>query len=418
MSFVLRVCLALGLVVLQACGGGGGSGGGSVNSQAALTPYPVLPSSFENKASLSLPIELTQLPKLSTVMGGSIPLGLDSVGESIAVADFKQNGTFLAFVVVSNLTNNAKALFVGLNSTGGYEIVDLFNDPNIDQVACPTPKQSLVADLNGDSRPDVYLVCAGSGGVPTIEQYVYLSMNSGKFQLKTTLTIVSSPTSLNATSASIADINGDGCKDVVTNDSGALRLMLATSCSAGQYTLLDYADTQNTTRLPSVGYGDPPSNVQGVFFIPRSGPRYDLIVAGQGNQGNPVKWYYNHGSGYFKPVLGLLGFDVRGYSILPQYASTQYDYLEAGSYGYVYITNSQNFERLVRITKPDLQSGLVLTPEYYRPVDWINPVNNWPSFLRLFADSNLRPYDAGCEATTSRCTKIFPSVTVYSTTWP
>lgn len=414
----LRGIVLASLYLLQACGGGGGGAGGTLGSSTVVKPIEVLPSSFENKALPGLPVELTQLPKLSVALGGVFTTGWDSVGDSLAVADFKRNATYSAFVIVSNQINSAKPYFVGYTPAGGYEIQDLFNDPSVDQVACPFPQQSLIADLNGDTRPDVYVACAGSNtGAPLpVEQFVYLSLANGKYQMKTTRSIVSSPTTLHATSASLADINGDGCIDVVTTNGGDLTLMLG-SCTSQQYTLLEPSHTRNANRLPSLGSGDPPSSVQGVFLIPRSGPtRYDLIVAGQGNQGNPVKWYYNS-YGYFGPSATRLGLDNRAYSIAPQFASTRYDYWESNTSGYIYITNAQNFVRLVQISKPDLSSGLDLTPWYYQPSD-LSPVNNWPSYIRALSDGNLHAYDGSCDAS-SRCTKAFPMViTSYKTVWP
>ena len=416
-SFVMRGCLISLLLLLQSCGGGGGGSGGdtSANSQT-VTPYPVLSSSFENKAVAGLPVELTQLPKLSVAIGGTFVNGWDSVAESLAVADFKRDRTYTAFVIVSDRLSAAKAFFVSHTAAGGYQEVTGLFETAADQVACPFPQQSLVADLNGGTRPDIYVACAGSasGAPQAVEQYVYLSQSNGKFQMKTTRTLASTPTSLHANSASLADIDGDGCQDVVTTNGGSLVLMRG-SCTGQQYTLYEPSHAANSGRLPALNSGDPPSSVQGVFLIPRTN-RYDLIVAGQGNQGTPVKWFYNS-AGYFGPSLTQAGRDVRGYAIAPQYVSTRYDYVESSSSGYLYITNAQNFERLVKIAKPELQTGLDLTPWYYSPADKVNPVNNWPSALRVMTDGNLRPYDAGCDATT-RCTKVFSLTTGYGTVWP
>ena len=394
--------ILFGLVVLlQSCGGGGGSSSGTNGSSPFLNPIRVLPSSFENKAMEGLPVELTSLPKLSVAIGGIFNTNWESVGESLAVADFKRNGTYSAFVIVSDQLNTAKPYFVGYSVSGGYELQDLFDNPSDDQVACPFPQQSLIADLNGDTKPDIYVACSSSVGA--VAQYVYLSQPNGKYQKKTTATIVSTPTLLNASSATLADIDGDGCKDVVTNDGGSLILMLGRTCTGNQYTLS--AHDPLSGRLPTTGSGDPPNNVQSVFLIPRGISRYDLIVAGRGNQSTPVKWFYNS-DGYFGPSITRSGFDLRGYAIAPQVLTSRYDYLESGSYGYIYITNGNNFVYMVQIVKPDYMSTLDTTPRYYFPSDTINPINNWPSYLRVVNDAYLQPYDAAC--TSTRCNKQFP----------
>ena len=398
----LRLIL-LGLVVLlQSCGGGGGSSSGTNGSSPLLDAIQVLPSSFENKARKGLPVapvELTNLPKLSVAIGGIFNSNWESVGESLAVADFKRNGTYSAFVIVSDQTNTAKPYFVGYSVSGGYELQDLFDDPSVDQVACASPQQSLIADLNGDTKPDIYVACSYVGSTA---QYVYLSQPNGKYQMKTTVTIVSTPTLLNASSATLADIDGDGCKDVVTNDGGSLILMLGRTCTGNQYTLWAHDPTDG--RLPTPTSGNPPTTVQSVFLIPRGTSRYDLIVAGHGSQPTAVKWFYNS-RGYFGPSITRLGFDLRGYA-LPQVPTTRYDYLESGPYGYIYITNQKNFVNMVQIIKPDYLNSLDTTPRYYSPSDPINPINNWPSYLHVVNDAYLQPYDAAC--TSTRCNKQFP----------
>ncbi len=407
----MRIIL-LGLVVLlQACGGGGGGSGGTSGSSQVVTPKTVLPSSFENKSISDLPTELTQLPNLRAIT--SLGLTVDSVSSSLAVSDFQRNGTYSAFVIASDGTT-LRPYFIGYDSGTWTNLSGTLFRSVAHQETCANPKQSLVADLNQDGRPDIYVVCAGlnsGGSLQPQAQYVYLSQSDGTYLTTTTSTIAPSVTLL-ASSAAIADIDRNGCPDVVTTDNGSLKIMMGT-CGAGSYTL--NAPASNTGRVPSSGVSALPSNIQSVFLIPRgSAPaRYDLMVGGDGSsQGTPLRWYLNN-SGFFDNTDVL---KVRTYALAFGDGTNRYDYLESSTHGYVYISNvpvgvvSQSFVKLARIPLPDVSSDTT-SLSYLVPAAG-EPLTNWPSAMRLL-NNNLRVYDAGCGLVTtqdnsSRCGKQYP----------
>ena len=388
-SWARQLSMLCAVVLLHACGGGGGGSAGN-NSTPAATPLSVLPSSYENKMA-ALPVALTQLPKLSAVaaLASGLTLGMDSVPASLAVADFQRNGSYSAFVIASDGTSQARAYMVGYGATGNWtDLSDSLFRNSTDRVACVRPEQAAVADLNSDGRPDVYVACSGNAG-GSVPQVLYLSQTDGKYQ-KTTTTV-----QLNATSVALADIDGDtnACKDVVTTHNGALQVMMATACN-GVYTLSLPAD--NTGRVPQSAVARPPSNVRNVFLVPRANRRYDLLVGGDGSLGFSFKWFLNNGnygsSGYFDTTDVT---KVRDYLLTVDTGNNRYDYLESGSYGYIYIRNgaTQAFGGFNRIPLPGVSSTIsysVLTP----PAS--HSLTDWPVAMRL-VDNSLRVYDAGCD---------------------
>jgi len=91
--------------------------------------------------------------------------------------------------------------------------------------------------------------------------------------------------------------------------------------------------------------------------------------------------------------------------------NNRYDYLESGSYGYIYIRNgaTQAFGGFNRIPLPGVSSTIaysVLTP----PAS--HTLTDWPVAMRL-VDNTLRVYDAGCDVlvalnNSSRCGRQYP----------
>ena len=348
------------------------------------TPLAVLPSSYENK-NAAVPVELTQLPKLSAVavFVPGLVSGMDSVPASLAVADFQRSGSYSAFVIASDGSSQSRAFFVGYGVASGWsDLSDALFRSSSDRAACLRPEQSAVADLNGDGRPDIYVACSGSSG-GSVAQLLYMSQSDGKY-VKTML-----PVSLNASSVALADIDGNGCKDVATTHNGALQILMATACS-GSYTLTLPAD--NAGRIPQSGVALPPSNIRNVFLVPRLSPaRYDLLVGGDGSLGFSFKWYLNNdSSGYFDTLDAT---KVRSF-MLTDTGNNRYDYLESGDYGYIYVRNgsTQTFGALTRVPVPRTGSTIA----YASLIPTVShTLVDWPAAIRLVGTS-LRVFDAGC----------------------
>ena len=397
-SIFSRIHLILGVLLLQACGGGGGGDGSSNNSSGAGTPKTVLASSYENKARSDIPPQLTQLPKLTASSGivTGLDTGMASEPTSLAVADFQRNGSYSAFVITSDRISKSKAFFVGYNAASGWsDLSDTLLPSGTDRTACLFPQQSAVADFNQDGKPDVYVACSGSAG-SAVTQVLFMSQPNGTYQKSPASTW---PSSLNASSVAVADIDKDQCMDVVTTDSGSLKIYKATC--GGTYTLSEESISRRPSGLPS--------NILSVFLVPNANnaSQYDLLVgADASSQAYPFKWFANSGSGFFDNT------DTREYALQWGGSSNRYEYWVNGANAYIYITNSlnQTFVKLAKIVVPSKNSNI--TPSYYTPANTTTPVNDWAPYLRL-RNNLLEPYDAGCGATistddTTRCGKRYP----------
>ena len=91
-------------------------------------------------------------------------------------------------------------------------------------VGCIHPQKAIVADLNGDGRPDVFIACRGFAAAPFPGERnkIVLSQADGTYAIRD-----ASPDIGGYFGASAADLNGDGLPDViVTNCNGASACVL------------------------------------------------------------------------------------------------------------------------------------------------------------------------------------------------
>jgi hypothetical protein len=339
-----------------------------------VNPLAVPPSSFEAKAAVDLPDYLVQVPALSNALNGSS--GITSVPESLAIADFQQNGAYSAFAIATQGVQS-KAYFVAKQGSSWTDLsASLIPNPD-DRVVCQSPQQSVVADFNRDTRPDVYVACSGVGGV---NQVIFLSQANGTYVKALASTW---PAPVDANSVAVADIDNDTCKDVVTTDQGSL-IIYKGHCGTGNTYSLVREDFRQPTNLPS--------NILSVFLAPNPSipSRYDLVVGADATTQNyPVKWFANNGSGYFDNT------SYREYGIKWGGSSNRYDYVADANYGYFYITNSmtKTFVKLARIVRPS--TSLSTQVWYQTPGNTVRPVNDWPAYIHI-RGLYLEPFDAGC----------------------
>lgn len=384
-----HVLLLLFALLIQSCGGGGG-GSSSNSGTTTPTPLTVDASSFVNKGATDLANFL--VPDLSLITAD----GYASVAATLAVADFQQVGKYSAFVV-GRSGGSARGYFLKFNSQASrWEDVsaELFYDAasGTHREACVGAEQSLVTKFNGDSAPDIYLVCSGMGGTA---QYLYISRSDGKYGMVKTS---SSPMNIaiDAKGASIADINNDGVVDVVSSHqrlAGDAGFPATVSVMLGSYN-----STTDTYRLGAptavtLSASPPlPSSVRSVFLVPRPG-RYDLIVAGDGGQGIPMMYYKNDGLGFFDTGIS------RAYALIGGDASSRYDYTEFDGNGYIYVTSSSTgaFVKLWRITKPETAvSSTALFKHSNSEFRFASPApTQWSSRI-VVQGGFIVPYDAGC----------------------
>ncbi len=400
-TFIRQVLLWLCALLIQSCGGGGG-GGSFSNTGSTPTPLTVDASSFVNKGAADL--ANFQVPDLSQITTD----GYSSVAATLAVADFQQVGQYSAFVVgtKAGATPFARAYFLKYDTSLAkwVDVSALLFASDSDRVACDDPRQGLVTKFNADTKPDVYLVCAG-GGLAGVRQHAFITRSSdGKYvRYETNF-------QANATSAAIADINADQHVDVVTNHGGLLyRVFGASESAIGTATWLDTMVRIQVTHTPM------PSYVRSVFVIPRGADRY-LLLGGQGSGQNVVTWYQGDTLGAFDTTKSR-SFVIP--SVVPA-VDYLFDYVEETQngvvYGYLYTTSNTTsaYLKVVRIEGPLANSsGPVASADLYKygGTPLYTAPGSWTSRVVIRA-GKLVPYDAGCadnpvSTSDQRCAQSF-----------
>jgi hypothetical protein len=211
-----------------------GAGGTAKASVALVVPMPVFKTSYENKNNIDF--GNTAIPSIRAL---GIPKvyadETDSSDRTVTFADFTQDGKYSAFTSVNRFANlygvpnindiPGVAYFLEQDATGKWVDISSKMFANLaDRKTCPSTSFSLVADLNNDGKPDVYISCHGVDAdltnIPGVDfaatqrvsQVRFLSQPDGTYKR------VESTYLIYGHKAALADIDGDGNVDVVTVD--------------------------------------------------------------------------------------------------------------------------------------------------------------------------------------------------------
>lgn len=238
---------------------------------------PVQRSSYENKflaGQITGPI-VKPWPASKFVPNEEITAG-------IALGDFFQDGS-LSVVAFSNTFDNpsgpanlAGRAYFFRSEAGKW--VDRTSLLLTDQTGCISPRKVLVADFNGDGKPDVFASCTGydgpvNGKLPGEHPRLLLSQPDGTYK--------NTPFQLNCYchSSAAADVRGDGYADIVVQDNATEGVAYFVNNKDGSFTM-------DRSRVPvsAQRFGASGEYTRGIWTVElvdvwHSG-RYELFLGG------------------------------------------------------------------------------------------------------------------------------------------
>jgi len=314
---------------------------------------PVKKSSYENRMAAIQAIG-PQLPPLT--------------GDALAYADFFQDGTY-SYVIHSLEYNNQDPSTA--NKFGHIYFYRKINGAWVestktllaDNTGCLHPRKAVVADFNGDGKPDIFFACHGfdASPYPGEQQHILLSQPDGSYQNITTAF------SCFCHGASAGDLNNDGYPDVVVADQ-----MVAQT----PYVLINNGNgtfAQDFNRLPADLKNRQIYSVELIDFDNTG--KLDLWLGG--NEPNAYPYpaqsllyptiFRNDGQGSFvaKAPLTLPADITHGEALDIVYDS-----------GYIYLLRTSDYTTaaIQKITYPSLTSSLIYshTGAYSFGAQWID----------------------------------------------
>jgi hypothetical protein len=394
--FVLELLLC---TCLLGCGGGGG---GSAGVEKLTTPPPlgVASTSYANKNNIVL--DVPQIPSITTTS----PSG-SSVPESLTLGDFFQEGSYSAFVAVNQAGTSAKAYFLKKNTEGIWE--DATTSLLTDRSVCTTIVQSITADLNGDGKPDVYVVCGGASA-GAFKQVLFVSQPNDKTYLRQETSF----TLQQAWGATAGDIDGDGDVDLVVSDNGQAIVLMNDGRGMGAASL-----SKDISRIPNQdGVNTFPTSHRKVFLLPRANAKPDLVIGGSGAVSNTTMVYLkNDGSGHYYLNHATGVSNVFEPTLLSGVTAQLYDVIETDTYLYVLAKNvplesaaSANIVSVIRYELPARnQSGSQLNlinlngTELALPANPYSPIGGYVSQIKPNRQGGFVAFDAACVSGETRC---------------
>lgn len=274
---------------------------------------PILPkrSSYENKAAAFASTGPVSLP---TYANGEF------VGTGYAMADFFQDGRFTLVVNTGDFSRDSAASGYPTNpgkihfyTRTSNTWVDRTADLLADNQGCISARKLVVADFNGDGRPDVFIACTGLDTMnsPMEHPRFLMSQADGRYANTT------APFICYCHSATAVDINANGFADIVIADPGKfMKPVYLVNQKDGTF-------TADPSRMPaSVGSFSYPGQTtvfsQAIYTVElidlKGRGQYDLFVgANEPNSfvhpvsaGSPNYYfssiYWNDGTGHFSDL--------------------------------------------------------------------------------------------------------------------
>jgi hypothetical protein len=269
--------------LLYGCGGGGDSNSGS----APTPPLVTAETSYKNFKSVGLTPQ-------------TLPTGRTGVGTVRAFGDFSRSGQldlFTATLTYWPPTTPAAATpsifeFWRKQANGTFlKDTQMLASPD----GCIHPRKAIVADFNGDGRPDVFVACHGfdAAPFPGERNKIILSQANGTYVTQDASSDIGF-----FHSASAADLNGDGLPDVVvTNNFDPASAFVLLNQGGGAF------QREASARLPSSIGGKPYFSVE-LVDIDADG-KVDVLLGGHEWEGAATVVLLNPGSSNFMSVTPI-----------------------------------------------------------------------------------------------------------------
>lgn len=360
----LLAALALTFVVVIAgCGGGSGNNSAAAGGDIAL---PVTPP-----ATQPLPIALASNSYANFKSIGLVPQALPAGDNTMrAFGDFAGNGRLDLFRAV--LTYNvglpiseatpSRFEFYTRQADGSF----VLNTSLLDQsIGCLHPRKSIVADFNGDGRPDIFVACHGYDTVPYPGETnkIVLSQPGGGYVTRD----ASADVGFNH-GAAAADLNGDGKIDViVVNNFDPDRAYVLLNDGTGTFT------REASGRLPPAIRAGNYYSVE-LVDINEDG-QLDLILGGHEFDAAPTMVFINPGSNNFSAVSPTLIPPVANEGVVLDFTITG-----TGSTRTLWVLRTSGGDGsfyqskvIQKLAWPGLASSVVLNNRPARWIPWLVP---------------------------------------------
>ncbi|MDM0075408.1 VCBS repeat-containing protein [Variovorax sp. J2P1-59] len=354
------------VVSLTACGGGGGGSPAFAPAPAAPAPAPA-PAPAAPAAPLKVKASSYENFKTVGLTPQTMPNGAAGVGVIRGVGDFSQSGrldVFTAALTYSPTTQTPQTAspsvfaFWTRQADGSY-----VKDTTLltSSAGCIHPRKAVVADFNGDGRPDVFVACHGfdAAPFPGERNKLVLSKPGGKYDIVEPAQDVGF-----FHGATAADLNGDGLPDVVVaNSADAATIYAFINKGGGVF------EREATARFPaSLGF----KQYYSVELIDvNEDGKLDLLVGGhEWSNGSSTALLLNPGSNDFKAVTPTILPAVANEGVVLDFTVTGSGadralWLSRSSGG----DNTFYLSRVVqKVTYPGLASSVVLNQ---RPAQWV-----------------------------------------------
>ncbi|WP_172202794.1 VCBS repeat-containing protein [Niveibacterium sp. COAC-50] len=275
------------------CDGAGGSASASAD---LIVPHPATGSSYANRQRAGDPFAGQSRPAQNASFPGTF-------------ADFFQEGSW-SFVNASLEYDAQKPISEAkpghirfwrqVNGTWQDRTSDLLDDTT----GCIHPRKLIVADFNGDGRPDVFLACHGYDAPPYPGEQARILLSRADGRYDNTLL----PFSGYYHGASAADLDGDGKPDIIVADTYYGRPYALMNQGNGSF-------VQDLTRVPASLQGK--GGIYSVELIDTGHGVPDLFVGSGTPPGSdpanpaaawalPNGYLRNDGTGHFTdPLIAL-----------------------------------------------------------------------------------------------------------------